>query len=484
MNKRKVNRWKDMRIYLLAILTILIVGLIGQLLFLRILPVKITVVISSILVIIWLLMYLLQYNRRVNKYNRALGKLMIILLSGTLAFANIYVFQAGDTLRKISGATIKTDAISVIVLNDSSAKVLEDVKGKQFGIQSVTDRLNTDAAIQDIKGKLNQELKIKEYKTYDELAKALYSKQVEVIIMNEAYKAALEETYPNFQTETRVIYQYTIETQLADLSKNVNVAKDAFNIFISGIDTYGPISTSSRSDVNMVATVNPASKQILLTSIPRDYYVKLSCLNGAYDKLTHAGIYGVDCSVGTIENLFGIDINYYARVNFSSLINIVDALGGIYVESPKAFTSNDGYSFSAGRNYLNGKEALAFSRDRYHQEGGDRGRGKNQMRVIEGIISKAISPSIITNYSSLMSALSGSFQTNLESREITDIIKMQLQDMTGWTIIQNSVDGTGGTDFAYSLGNNAYVMYPDTSTVEKTKQLIQKVQKGETISNS
>lgn len=484
MKKRKVNRRKGIRAYLLGILAISMIVLIGQLLFLRMLPMEISIVAISILFILWLLMCLLQYHRRVNKFNRMLGKMIIILLSGALIFVNIYVFQAGDTLRKISGAMTKTDAISVIVLKDSSAKVLEDVKGKTFGIQAVIDRLNTDAAIDNIKGKLNQELNVEEYKTYDELAKSLYSKEVEAIIMNEAYRGTLEEIYPNFQTETRVIYQHAIETQLAELSKSVNVTKDTFNIFISGVDTYGPIGTSSRSDVNMVATVNPITKQVLLTSIPRDYYVKLSCVNGAYDKLTHAGIYGIDCSVGTIENLFGININYYARVNFSSLINIVDALGGIYVNSPQAFTSNDGYSFSAGRNYLNGEQALSFSRDRYHQEGGDRGRGKNQMRVIEGIISKAISPSIITNYSGIMSALSGSFQTNLESREITDIIKMQLQDMSSWTIIQNSVDGTGGTDYAYSLGNNAYVMYPDASTVEYAKQLIQKVQRGEAIPNS
>ena len=283
MKKRKVNRWKDIRMYLLGILTIAIIGLIAQLFLLRILPTQINIVIISVLIVLWLVMYLLQYSRRVNKYNCLLGKIMIILLSTALIFANVYIFQAGETLRKISGATTKTDAISVIVLKDSSAKALEDVKGKVFGIQATVDRLNTDAAIEDIKGKLNQELNVEEYKTYDELAKSLYSKEVEAIIMNEAYRGTLEEIYPKFETETRVIYQYAIETQLADLSKNVDVTKDTFNIFISGIDTYGPISTSSRSDVNMVATINPTTKQVLLTSIPRDYYVRLSCANGAYD---------------------------------------------------------------------------------------------------------------------------------------------------------------------------------------------------------
>ncbi|MFQ7539032.1 MAG: LCP family protein, partial [Clostridium sp.] len=260
-----------------------------------------------------------------------------------------------------------------------------------------------------------------------------------------------------------------------------DVTSQPFNIYITGIDTYGTISTVSRSDVNMIATVNPKTHQVLLTSIPRDYYVPQPCQGGQTDKLTHTGIFGVDCTVETVENYFGIDINYYVRVNFSSVENIVDALGGINVESPIAFDAL-GYSFSAGTNSLNGKEALAFSRERYSLGGGDRDRGKNQMRVITGIINKAISPSIITNYTSILDAVSGSFQTNMSNSEMTSLIKMQINDMSGWDIEQIAVNGTGNAS-AWSPANgfNSWVMEPNVNTVKRAVEVMKKVENGEDV---
>lgn len=231
----------------------------------------------------------------------------------------------------------------------------------------------------------------------------------------------------------------------------------------------------------MIATVNPKTHQVLLTSIPRDYYVPQPCQGGQTDKLTHTGIFGVDCTVETVENYFGIDINYYVRVNFSSVENIVDALGGINVDSPIAFNAL-GYSFSAGTNSLNGKEALAFSRERYSLGGGDRDRGKNQMRVITGIINKAISPSIITNYTSILDAVSGSFQTNMSNNEMTSLIKMQINDMSGWDIEQISVNGTGnGSAWSPANGFNSWVMEPNVNTVKRAVEVIKKVENGEDV---
>ena len=312
---------------------------------------------------------------------------------------------------------------------------------------------------------------------------ALYNGEVTAMLLNEGMRGSFDEKHPQFDQDTKVLKSYTYETKAADISKNVDVTKDPFNIYISGIDTYGTISTVSRSDVNMIATVNPKTHQILLTSIPRDYYVPQPCQGGQTDKLTHTGIFGVDCTVETVENYFGIDINYYVRVNFSSVENIVNALGGITVNNPVAFTASDGtYSYEAGEVYMDGAKALRFARERYNLGGGDRDRGKNQMRVITGIINKAISPSIITNYTSILDAVSGSFQTNMSNSEMTSLIKMQINDMSGWDIEQISVNGTGnGSAWSPANGFNSWVMEPNVNTVKRAVEVIKKVENGEDV---
>lgn len=485
--KNKKKFWKDNRFYFMAVFLLLMVTLIVQLFIINILPIKYSIIIVVVLIILGALMGYLLYNKKVSKFNQNLGKALIVILSIVLVAGNFYIYKGGQTLQNISGANIKTDAISVIVLKDNKAEngEIDKLKSVKFGVLSAIDRDNTNKAIEDINKKVSSTISTKEYSSLFDLAKALYDKQVDAIILNEAYRGTYQDNeentaYKNFDLETKVIYQVEIESKQTDISKNVDVTKTPFNVFISGIDTYGSVSTASRSDVNMLATVNPTTHQILLTSIPRDFYVAQSCQGGQLDKLTHAGIFGVECSVSSISGLFGTDINYYARVNFTSLINIVDALGGVNVENPTAFGTGV-YNFNSGLISLNGDEALAFSRDRYHQEGGDRGRGKNQMRVIEGIIKKAISPSIITNYNGVMNAISGSFQTNMESGDITKFIQKQLNSMSGWTVVQNTVDGTGGTDWTPANGFNAYVMYPDQSTVDYAKELIKKVMNGEVV---
>lgn len=484
-NKHKI--WKTPELYFILILMLLSCGLITQLLYLQILPIKYTIIIIVLLVLISGLMYILQFSKKVNKFNKILGKVIIAILCVALGFGNYYAYKGGKTLSDISGSNLRTDALSVIVLKDKEVNEsdFETMKDYSYGILSVIDRANTDKAVNEINDKTNFSVNTKEYNSMFDLAQALYDENVDAIILNEAYRGTYQDneenkTYEKFDSETKVIYQISIESEIEDISKNVNVVKDPFNVFISGIDTYGSVSTASRSDVNMLATINPTTKTLVLTSIPRDYYVAQPCQGNQLDKLTHAGIFGVECSVTSIENLFDININYYARVNFTSLIEIVDALGGINVNNPTAFSTGQ-YFYDAGDIYLTGEQALAFSRDRYHQEGGDRGRGKNQMRVITGIVNKAISPSIITNYSSVMNAISGCFQTNMESNDITKLIQKQLNDMEGWNIIQNSVDGTGGTDWTPANGFNAYVMYPDQSTVEHAKDLINQVMNGQEV---
>ena len=243
------------------------------------------------------------------------------------------------------------------------------------------------------------------------------------------------------------------------------------------------MTAKSRSDVNILATVNTDTHEVLLVSTPRDYFVPLSISNGAPDKLTHAGIYGIDVCMDTLGMLYDIDINYYFRINFGGFVKVIDALGGITVNSDYEFDSKNilGYHFNQGANYVNGEQALVFARERYAFSEGDRQRGKNQMAVIKGVIDKALSPEILTSYSSILSSLDGCFGTNITYEEIAQLLQQQLTNGGSWTIVSYSVDGTGATEKPYSMSQNAYVMVPDYNTVDKAKSLMQKVRDGEVI---
>lgn len=464
--------WKDIRFYFVGIFAIVTIAFLIQLMILQVVPMKYFIPLVVVLGLLGVGLWFLQYGKRISKGNQILGKVVIVILTVLLSVGNIYVFTTNDTIGKIAGENIETNAISVIVLKDSEYKDIKDLKEAKFGAFETIDKENIEATKQDLNTVLDTTIQYETYSSCSAEAEALYNGNIDAIIVNEAYRGLFEEKHPNFDEETRVIYQHKIEKQLTDISKDVDVTNTPFNVYISGIDTAGPVSTRSRSDVNIIASVNPNTRKIVLTSIPRDYYVPQTCQAGQEDKLTHTGVFGVECTVNTAEEFFGIDINYYARVNFTSLINIVDALGGISVDNPNNFNAG-GYSFPAGTVELDGKKALAFSRERYSFSSGDSERGKNQMRVMTGMINKAISPSIITNYTSVMNAVSGSFQTNMVSKDITSLIKMQLGDMKGWSIIQQQVSGTGQNGI-WSPANYtySYMLFPDMDSVSEAVAVI------------
>ncbi|MCI7813967.1 MAG: LCP family protein, partial [Robinsoniella sp.] len=253
-----------------------------------------------------------------------------------------------------------------------------------------------------------------------------------------------------------------------------------YTILISGIDNRGGIVAKSRSDVNIIATVNTATRQILLVSTPRDYFVPLSISNGVPDKLTHAGIYGISVCMDTLGMLYDIDINNYIRLNFDGFIKIIDALGGITVNSEYDFDT-DAHHFDKGENVVDGEAALAFARERYAFASGDRQRGKNQMAVIKGVIDKILSPELLKNYSSILSSVEGCFETNLSYDEIASLCQQQLSEGGSWNVVSYSVDGTGDSQQPYSMNQYAYVMVPDDTTVDHAKELMAKVRGGEKI---
>lgn len=455
---------------LLALQLILTIIFIVMLWSTKVLPVKYLLAIVIILIITLGLCFGLQYERKKGKIiGSVLSVLMVLIL-----IAGIYsVMKANHLMKEVGGASYKIDNMVVVVKKDDGAKNIMDAQDYRFGIQTSLDQDNNALMLEDIKSTVGKDIKKVEYETIVEEAQALLDGRVRAAVYNEAFTEIIEESIEDYSDKVKVIYQYGIETQIE--VEEVDLEKP-FNVYISGIDVAGDISTNSRSDVNIIMTINPGTHHILLTTTPRDYYVQIPGISGEQkDKLTHAGIYGVDVSMKTLETLYNINISYYARVNFTSLIKIVDALGGVDVYSEYAFSAGK-YSFKQGSNHMDGEQALAFSRERYSLEGGDNQRGKNQEAVLKAILEKAMSPAILTNASQIISSVADSVETNMTQEEMAKLINMQLESGAGWYIETLAATGTGDSQACYSSGSQLlYVMQPDMNSVQSLQSKMRSV---------
>ena len=428
-----------------------------------------------IVALIVLCLFLLAYEV-FSQMIYIVGRVLCALICFFYIGGGYYCVNTYSAIDEMAGQQVKIDEISCIVLKDDPAQSIYDTKDYTFGILAANDRENTNKALAEVQAAIGKEPATIEYQDNDTLIDALYAKDVNVIVINEANRSPIEEYYKTFSDDTRVLNTHKVETVIQEDEKLDDITKTPFNVYLSGIDVYGSIKTTSRSDVNVIVTVNPNTKQILLTSTPRDYYVPLTVSNGIPDKLTHAGIHGVDCSIGTLENLYGIDIDYYVRVNFTSVRKIVDLLGGVKVYSDYDFTSDWGPSFKKGYNQVNGKQALAFCRERHHFANGDYQRGRDHQHMIEAILNKAMSPDILPNYADLLKTASKNFQTNMSTKEITALAKMQLNDMSQWTIKYANAAGQGASKTTYSYqSRKLYVCVPDYNSVAKITKRINKV---------
>ena len=468
MNKKKRNELVRKMITLFQLVTL--IGLAVALLLNKMLPMKYLMVIIGGLFIIWAICFALQFTK---KKVHLVGVVVSIVFSILQFTGVIYITMANNLMDEIGGAAVKVDNMVVVVREDDLAEQIQDTKDYNFGVQYIIDRENTEKTIDNINELLETSVSTMEYEGIPEVAQAMLDGEVDAVIYNEAYTAMIEEEIEDYSSKVRIIYQYEIATELE--REEVDISK-AFNIYISGIDVAGSISKNSRSDVNIIMTVNPDTKQILLTSTPRDFYVPIPGVsNGQRDKLTHAGIYGVDASMRTLEELYGIDIAYYARVNFTSLVRIVDALGGVDVESEYSFNAG-GYSYKEGTNHLNGEQALAFARERKSFSEGDRQRGKNQEAVIEAILNKAMSPAVLTKATQIIGSLSDCVETNMTRAEMSEFSNMQLNDSVMWDIESQAADGAGSRAACYSSGSRQlYVMIPDETVMADVKQKMQDV---------
>ncbi|HEM4402771.1 TPA: LCP family protein [Streptococcus suis] len=342
------------------------------------------------------------------------------------------------------------------------------------------DQENITALLDDISKMESTQLATSPTTSYLTAYQSMLNGESQAMVFNGVFTNILENEDPDFSSKVKKIYSFKV-TQTVETATE-QVSGDSFNIYISGIDTYGPISSVSRSDVNIIMTVNRATHKILLTTTPRDSYVAIA--DGGqnqYDKLTHAGIYGVNASVHTLENLYGIDISNYVRLNFTSFLQLIDLVGGIDVYNDQEFTSLHGnYHFPVGQVHLNAEQALGFVRERYSLEGGDNDRGQNQEKVIAALIKKLSSPDNLANYQAILTGLEGSIQTDLSLETIMGLVNTQLESGTQFTVESQALTGTGRSDLSsYAMpGSQLYMMEINQDSLEQAKAAIQSVLDG------
>ncbi len=491
-NKKSIG-FMIFAIILSVILVVFTGGLIYQIFKLQILPDNILIPIILVLILLTMIFVLLINFSTHGLVSKILCSLMVVVLSAVYGLGNYYLYSTNTTLETVTDQGNKAkNTVSVVVLNSSGLENVNSLEGSKLGVLKTIGKEATKKSLNDLK-KNNVAYTKKTYDNMLGMLKALYDGEVDAIVLNEAYRSNVcdLEDYTNFNNDTKVIHKTVYYTKENSSSLAVSdITSKPFNILISGNDSFGSLDENSRSDVDMLVTINPVTSTILLTSIPRDSYVKevcndYACNYGVYDKLTHTGIYGVDTTKDTIENMLDIDINYVYRVNFTSMIDIVDALGGVDVTVPegmavsKFYTNSNLEGVHEGENHLDGKRALAYSRERKAYLDGDLQRARNQQQVLQAMFKKATSPEIIKNYTSLLKALIGAFDTNMTTQEITSFIKYQIQAKPSWKFEQFVLKGDNDLRMSAELGNEVSVVILYDSYINIAHDKIQAVLDGQ-----
>lgn len=442
-------------------------------------------------ILLTLLLLAFIYGEAKLLRGRKLLSVVSLVISVALFAISLFVNQTTGTMQEITSGNnqnVQVSNVVVAVRAEDSAETLVDIADYIFGVQYTLKGEDVEETVNQINEELGKEIKTVEYANIQEQMQALYDEEVAAVIFDEAYISLLEEEFEDIQERLKIIDTKAVEKQMQIPVKQeeIQLEDDCFIVYISGIDVYGSIRKTSRSDVNILAVVNPDSHQILLINTPRDYYIEFpGVTGGAKDKLTHAGIYGVDVSMAALGALYDIEPEFYVRVNFTSLIEMVDALGGVDVYSEYAFTTYNGeLTVSKGINHFNGEQALTFSRERKNLPGGDFQRGKNQQAVITAMIQKVISPAILLGANDIMASLAGNVDTNMSRDQITELMKEQLEHPVAWNVTSMAAEGKGDSQQCYSMpGRMLYVTHPDYESVDEIKEAITQVRAGEVLEN-
>ena len=466
-----------MKKYILPIITLIITILtIISVLKLNILPNKYLI----LLIIVELILFLLSLIQILkNKTLKVIG-IIISIISILINIIGLYYINNTNKFikRGFNNNNVEINAYNIAVLNTSEYEKIEDLNNKKIGY--LKNELDKNQYLDEVTNKIK--INTKEYNSIYTLYEDLVNKNIESILLDSSYIELLEDDYKDIYEKIKIIYSYDIKKEIE--KKKEETELKPINIYISGSDSRsGYIETKTRTDVNMIMTINPNTREILLTSIPRDYYVRLHNTTGYKDKLTHSGIYGIEMSKSTIEDLFGIEIDYTIKVGFNSVINIVDLLGGIDIYSDQSLLTHcgDGGAVKTyvveGMNHFNGAQALSYARERYAYKEGDSHRIKNQQQVLEAILTKAIkNKETVLKYDELLNSLSNLYRTDIPESLIKQYIKNQLENNTAWKIEKQVVTGYGTMDITYSMpGRNLYVMIPDMNSVHEATKNINKI---------
>ena len=437
--------------------------LLYQLIKINVLPTKLLFLITIVFVLLDAIFALLLCY-----YTRAIvSKIICVVITLVLIFGSCmggyYISKTGSLLTNITNVTKHAkNTVSVVVKQSSDIKNKSQLNGLSVGTLRTIGTPGSSKALKEL-SKDGIVMNQNEYDSLSAMLEAFYNGEVDSIIINESSRSQIldMESYADFDNNTRVVYQTSYKVENTDKANAVtDITSKPFNVLISGSDTRGGFDENGRSDVIMVATINPKTSTILLTSVPRDFYVTTACdaadgcMQGALDKITHTGIHGTNTTKRTVEQLLGVEINYTFKVGFDTVTDLVDALGGVdvYVEPGYAVTTST-FSVHEGTNHLDGEHALAYARERYSYTEGDRQRTKNQQQVLMGIVNEATKPSVITKYASIMDAMANTFSTTMSNDEITSLIKYQINNNPKWKMEQYMVDGTGDTLMCAELGD-------------------------------
>ncbi|MGB4984194.1 MAG: LCP family protein [Erysipelotrichaceae bacterium] len=445
--------------------------------------------ISGVVLLLLIITSLLFMKGKKGKVALVTTRMFALLLSVLLIVSSLAMPVLTDTFKNVIKNPETSGTLNMVVfankdLDTSAENMLFD---GDLAIVDKVDIENQQYAVNYINKSFKKEVKTKSYASLMESVKALYNKEVKYLLLNESYITTISDSdeYSDFLMKYKIVYTVEKPVTFEGIVKSAKVTEEPFNIFINGSDYYGKIEGNGRSDVNMVVSVNPKTKQVLLTSLPRDSYVKLPGFGYAYDKLTHASIYGVDESIAAVENLLDIDINYYVRINFSSVMDIVNVLGGIDVNNPYEFRAFfEGYDefFEKGILHLDGYRTLCYVRERKSLPKGDEDRNVHQQIALQAMLDKIISPQMISKFSSFLSTISNSFITNMNTNEIFSIIQMQMDDMASWNIVSQALQGGNATEPTYSMGSRELsVVKLYKSHISQAKEQIGKVFNGETV---
>lgn len=478
------------------VLSIVLVATAGimvyEILKLEILPSNILMPVILVIILFSLILLLLINFFAHGLATKIIFSFLVILISVAYGLGDYYLYSTASTLNTVTEQAAKSkNTVSLIVMAESTKTDVQDINGSKIGVLTNINKEGTKKSLNDI-SKQNIGYSAEKFDNVPAMLQALYEGQVDAIILNEAYRSNVSEieNYENFNNETKVIHQTVYYTKEANNSLAVSdITSKPFTILITGNDSFGALDEVSRSDVNMIVTINPLTSTILMTSIPRDAFVTevcddYACNYGVEDKLTHTGIYGADTTKDTLENLLDIDINYIFRVNFSSMIDIVDALGGIDIDVAEGMAVSRFYSDSTlegvheGQNHLNGKRALAYSRERKAYLDGDVQRARNQQQVLQAMFKKASSPEIITKYSNILKAVGKAFDTNMTTKEITSFIKYQLQASPSWKFEQYVLKGENTLKVSPELGMEVSAVELYAYSIQTASEKIQAVLDG------